>query len=40
MPVDDHQVILWCLEGREEGYRELLIRYEGYVYILIGIGGY
>jgi RNA polymerase sigma-70 factor (ECF subfamily) len=31
---DDSQMILWCREGREEGYCLLLTRYEGYVYSL------
>jgi len=34
MPIDDRQVIIWCREGREEAYRELLTRYESYVYKL------
>lgn len=34
MDMDDHQVISLCREGREEGYRELLTRYEGYIYSL------
>lgn len=32
MAADDKQLILWCREGREEGYRQLLGRYEGYIY--------
>lgn len=32
MAVDDQQLILWCREGREEGFRQLLGRYEQYIY--------
>lgn len=32
MAADDRQLILWCREGREEGYRQLLGRYERYIY--------
>lgn len=34
MDMDDHQVISLCREGREEGFRQLLARYEGYIYSL------
>lgn len=34
MDTDDRQLVLKCREGREEGYRLLLARYEGYIYSL------
>jgi RNA polymerase sigma-70 factor (ECF subfamily) len=32
--MDDHQLISLCREGREEGFRQLLARYESYIYSL------
>jgi len=32
LDADDRQLILWYRDGREEGYRQLLARYESYVY--------
>lgn len=34
MDMDDQQLIGLCRAGREEGYRQLLARYEGYIYSL------
>lgn len=34
MEVDDHQLVLGCRDGQEDAFRQLLSRYEGYVYSL------
>lgn len=34
LDVGDGQVVLWCRDGREDAFRLLLSRYEGYVYSL------
>lgn len=34
MAPDDYQMILLCKNGREDGYHQLISRYEGYVYTL------
>jgi len=34
LDADDRQLVLMCREGREEAYRQLLFRYEGYIYSL------
>lgn len=34
MAADDRELVLMCREGREEACRQLLSRYEGYVYSL------
>lgn len=34
MDADDRQLVLMCREGRGEAYRQLLSRYEGYIYSL------
>ncbi|MGE5404664.1 MAG: RNA polymerase sigma factor [Candidatus Saccharibacteria bacterium] len=34
METDDRQLVLQCRQGREDAYRELLSRYEGYIYSL------
>lgn len=32
--LDDRQLVLMCRKGQEEAYRQLLSRYEGYIYSL------
>lgn len=34
METDDSQLVLMCRQGQEEAYRQLLSRYEGYIYSL------